>query len=204
MLSTRPPASSGRSSKTKDSDTEVFKPSIVQDAESRSPRAREYEEKTKGILNLVMRALAGNETTVPDAAVFIEHGPAFASKAGDLAAHDRRVSKAIDFIATGTDNPYGALVVAALPILAQVIRNHESDSAKPFTIRIPFTKKTFTPKIKIKLNTPLIRAMTVHPMSLVKKVFGDPDLKKALIENGVDVALPEYQNVGSLNGKPAS
>lgn len=193
-LDTRPPVTRARSPRPTDI-PQFNKPSIVTDKQSRSERARAYEEKTAGLLNLFMRMTAANEATVCDAAAIIEHGPAFASKMGDLAAHDQRVRHGIDIITSGTENPYAAVALAALPLLSQIIRNHETETAKPFEIRIPFTKRTFKPKIKVKLNVPVLRALTVAPRQLIERVFGDADNKATLVNAGIDVALPEYRNL---------
>lgn len=180
------------------------RPTIVQDADDRPERAKEYEDKTAGILNYLMRACAVNEGSVADAAAFIEHGPAFASKAGDLAHRDERVRKTIDFLTQGTDNPYVALALAGLPLLMQVIRNHETDTARPIQIRIPFTRKTWTPRVRITLRNGLLRSMTSQPRTLIDKIFSDPEIRNALISTGVDVALPEYQTKSAANGNHAS
>lgn len=201
-LSTNPPetANTRRSRGPRPTDIPTLtKPSILADKQSRSERARAYEEKTAGILNLAMRMCAGNETTVPDAAAFIAYGPPLASKIGDLAAHDQRVRHGIDLITSGTDNPYAAVVVAALPLISQIIRNHETETAKPFEIRIPFTKRTFKPRVRIRLNVPVLRGLTTAPSKIIDKVFGDPDIRAALVTQGIDVALPEYRNASEQN-----
>lgn len=197
-LDTKPPGTRARSPRPTDI-PQVHKPSIVADKQSRSERARSYEEKTAGLLNLFMKMTAANESTVSDAAAIIEHGPALASKMGDLAAHDQRVRHGIDIITSGTENPYAAVVMAALPLLSQIIRNHETETAKPVEIRIPFTKRTFKPKFKVRLNIPVLRALTSAPQKLIERVFGDPDNKAALINAGIDVALPEYRNLSERN-----
>jgi hypothetical protein len=171
--------------------------SILGSKKSRSEKAHAYEEKVESVLSLVMRMLAGSEATVSDAAVFIEHGEALSEKMGDLAAHDKRVAHGIDLITSGTENPYAAVVLAALPIISQLIRNHETDTAKPFEIRIPFTKRTFKPRIRIRLNIAFMRALTIPPRQLIQNVFGREDVRKALIESGVEVALPEYRDVNA-------
>lgn len=166
---------------------------------ARSEKAIAYDDKVQGVLSMVMRMLASSESTVSDAATFIEHGEAFASKMGDLAARDKRVAHGIDLITSGSENPYVAVVLAALPIVAQITRNHETDTARPFEIRIPFTKRTIKPKIKIKLNIAFMRALTVHPRTLIQNVFSRPEVREALIEQGVEVALPEYRNVNATS-----
>jgi hypothetical protein len=195
-LDTKPPGARPRSVRPTDI-PDFSTQSILGQKKSRSEKARAYDEKVQGVLSLAMRMLATNENTVADAAVFIEHGTAFASKMGDLAAHDKRVAHGIDLITTGTENPYAAVVVAALPMIAQIIRNHETETAKPFEIRIPFTKRTFKPKIKIRLNIAFMRALTVHPRQMIHSVFSREDIRAGLISSGVEVALPEYRDVNA-------
>lgn len=182
---------------------EAFVANLVAAKPDRSERAKEYEEKVAGVLNVLMRAFAGNPATVADAAAVIEYGPALASKTGDLAAHDATARKIVDFITTGSDNPYVAVMVAALPLAAQILRNHESTEAKPFEVKIPFTKKTIRPKFRIRLRNPLLRAMTSSPGALVRKIFTNPEYVAALHSQGIDVAHPEFpKNVAAANGNP--
>jgi hypothetical protein len=195
-LDTKPPGTRTRGPRPTDIPN-LSAQSILVDKKSRSEKAIAYDEKVQGVLSLVMKMCAANEATVADAATFIEHGEAFASKMGDLAAHDKRVAHGIDIITSGTENPYAAVVLAALPIVAQIIRNHETETAKPFEIRIPFTKRTFKPKIRIRLNIAFMRALTVNPRQMIQSVFGREDIRTALIANGVEVALPEYKDVNA-------
>lgn len=195
-LDTKPPGTRVRSPRPTDIPN-LSAQSILVDKKSRSEKAIAYDEKVQGVLSLVMKMCAANEGTVADAAAFIEHGEALASKMGDLAAHDKRVAHGIDLITSGTENPYAAVVLAALPLVAQIIRNHETETAKPFEIRIPFTKRTFKPKIKIRLNIAFMRALTVSPRQMISSVFGREDIRAALIANGTEVALPEYKDVNA-------
>ena len=195
-IDTRPPGSRTRGPRP--TDIPEFSPqSILGEKKSRSEKARAYDQKSQDVLSLIMRMCAQNEGTVADAAAFIEHGEALASKLGDLAAHDKRVARGIDLITSGTENPYAAVVVAMLPLVAQIIRNHETETAKPVEIRIPFTKRTIKPKIRIRLNIAFMRALTVHPRQMIKNVFGREDVRAALIASGVEVALPEYKDVNA-------
>lgn len=193
-LDTKPPGTRTRGPRPTDL-PDFSTQSILGEKKSRSEKARAYDQKAQDVLALVMKMCAANESTVADAAAFIEHGEALASKVGDLAAHDKRVAHGIDIITSGTENPYAAVVLAALPLISQLIRNHESDTAKPFEIRIPFTKRSFKPKIKIRLNIAFMRALTVHPRQMIQNVFGREDVRTALIASGVEVALPEYRDV---------
>lgn len=190
--------------------TPTFTPPTLVEAKDRSPKAEEYEEKAAGFLNYLMQSLASNEGTVADSAAFILHGPGFASKAGDLAAHDPRVAKAIDFISSGTDNPYAALAIASLPLVMQIIRNHESETARPLEVRVPFTKRTFKPRIRIRLKNRFLRSLTQAPGQLIERIFHNEEIAKQLMAQGVDVALPAYRgkndngNNGNGNGRVRS
>lgn len=197
-LDTKPPGTRGRAQGPRPTDIPDFSAqSILGKKKSRSEKAYAYEKKSEDFLGFIMRLCASNENTVADAATLIEHGEAFSSKLGDLAAHDKRVAHGIDLITSGSENPYAAVVLAALPIVAQIIRNHETETAKPFEIRIPFTQRTFKPKIKIRLNIAFMRALTMHPRQMIQSVFGRDDVRQALISSGVEVALPEYRNVNA-------
>lgn len=170
----------------------------------RAPRAKTYENKTKRILNAVMRAAAANEATLPDAAAIIMHGKQFSEKAGDLANADPRVRRAIDFLSDGTENPYVAFAVAALPMAAQLYRNHQDVLAPKAVVesvkarrsagkerpgrkfRIPFTKRTIT--IRFRMTLPSVTNFTNDPHALTAYVFENEEIVTALQKAGVEVA----------------
>jgi len=158
------------------------------DAPQRTKRAKEYEARVTGLLQMGMAACVENPSTVADAAAIIEHGPVIASKMGDLADHDERVRKAVDFITSGTENPYLSVAIATLPLVAQILRNHESDVTKNVEFKIPFTKKTVRMPFKIKLKNPFLRGITKEPEVLSQKVYGQPELMAALRSQGLNVA----------------
>lgn len=168
--------------------------SPIAKAPNRTQRAQDYEEKVTGILSVAMKATAQNESTIPDAAAIITHGPAFASKLGDLADHDPRVRKAVDFITQGTDNPYAALMVATIPFVAQVIRNHETTAPVKVGIRIPFTKRTLRVPFNLKLRNPFLRSVTHAPKDISTAVFDNPAIRASLLSQRIDVAWPGYHN----------
>lgn len=193
VIQTKPPVKG----KGGDASSTFSRTSILENKKPRSAKAEEYEKKVTGIVGFAMRMCAGNPKTVADAAALIEHGEAFAAKMGDLAAHDKRVQNGIDVIASGSDNPYIAVALATLPLISQIIRNHETETANPIQVKIPFIKRIFRPRIRVRLNVPVLRALTEHPVSYIRRIFGDPAIKAALISNGIDVALPEYQDTGN-------
>lgn len=166
--------------------------SAITEGTNRPQRARDYEEKVSGILNVAMKATAQSERTITDAAAIISHGPAFASKLGDLADHDPKVRKAVDFITSGTDNPYAAMMVAAIPLIAQIVRNHETEAPVKVGIRIPFTKRTFKMPFRLQLRNPLLRSVTQEPKDLASAVFENPAIRSALIKQRTEVAWPGY------------
>lgn len=159
----------------------------------RTKRAKDYELKATDFLNTAMRALASSEATVPDAAAVITHGDIFAAKLGDLADADPRVRRAVDWITAGTENPYVAVVAAALPLVAQVVRNHEVDNTVRVGIRIPFTKRTIRIPFKMKLNNKILRGLTRRPQDITDAVFQNPEIKHALLAARVEVAYPGYR-----------
>lgn len=164
-------------------------PTSVAAAPERTKRAEEYERKITDVLSQIMRMCAANESTVADAATLIQHGPALASKAGDLADQDARVRKAVDMITSGTENPYIALGLATLPLVAQIMRNHETgDVSKRIHLRIPFTKRSFKLPFKLRLSNPFVRSLTVPPDHITNATFGNPDIRNALAQQGIDLA----------------
>lgn len=158
----------------------------------RTARSKEYETKTTNFLSQFMQAFAGNPATIADAAALITHGPTFSAKVGDLADADPRVRKAVDFITTGTDNPYLSLALATLPLVAQVVRNHETEAPVRVGIKIPFTKRTWKVPFSLKLRNPFLRSVTHEPPSLVSAVFGNPAIRAAMEQQRVVVAYDGY------------
>lgn len=162
--------------------------SPIAEAPQRTTRAKKYEDKISTLLNTVMRATAGSEKTVADAAAIITHGPVFASKAGDLADEDERVRRAIDFVTSGTDNAYAAFLLAGIPLAVQILRNHETEAPVKVGIKIPFTKRTFKIPFRLRLRNPMLRSLTQHPKSLTEAVFSNPAIREALEKQQVEVA----------------
>jgi hypothetical protein len=162
--------------------------SPVADAPTRTARAKNYEQKITELLNYGMRVTAEIPATVADSAAIIVHGPAVASKMGDLADQDPRVRRAVDFITSGTDNPYAALVVATLPLVAQIIRNHETEAPVRVGLRIPFTQRTFKVPFKLRLKNPFLRSITTAPDDLTAGVFANPAIIAAMAEQKIEVA----------------
>jgi hypothetical protein len=173
----------------------------IADAPDRTKRAKEYEKKTNGILNQIMRICLAKENTVADGAAIINYGEAFSSKMGDLADQDERVRRGIDLITSGTENPYIALLFAAIPLGAQILRNHEQTEVRTERhIRIPFTKKTIRIpfKFRIKLG-PRVRSMTASPDRLIAATLMNPEIMQALAEENIYVAW-KFTAEPTMNG----
>jgi hypothetical protein len=169
------------------------------EAKERTKRAKEYEGKVKNFLNLCARMSAGNSSTVADSATILAYGPPWASKAGDLADHDERVRRAIDLLASGTDNPYASFALATIPMFLQFMRNHENAEVKAERrIRVPFSKRTFRLpfRLRIKLNG-RAKNMTMDPNALVNAVFSDPTIRAQFEKDGIQIAYPN-----NMNGQP--
>jgi hypothetical protein len=155
--------------------------------------AREYEKKTAAALNSVFRGLAGNPSTVIDAAAILVFGDGFSAAAGELAQEDERARGFIDFLATPS-NPWIAFAMVALPLGAQLMRNHETaleemePVKKVIGVKIPFTKRAISIPLRIKPRLPRqLRSQTSEPEAMLA-VFEHPDVKRALKKRGIDVA----------------
>jgi hypothetical protein len=177
----------------------------------RPPRAKQYQKKAQRFLNVIMRSAVKHEETLPDAAAIIMYGPDFCEKLGDLANHDARVRRGVDFIMEGAENPYLAFAIAALPMAAQVYRNHQQEMAPRAIvesvrrgraaakdqpgrkIRIPFTKRTIS--VRFRIHFPSVENFSNEPAALTEFVFGDDKIRAALQKAGIEVA--------SLNGNAA-
>lgn len=162
-------------------------PNIVDEPDI-SKRAAAYEEKVSGALNMVMQMTIGNEKTVADAAAIIEHGPGLAKQLGVLADHDPKVRASIDFITSGTSNPYAAVVVAAIPLIAQILRNHEQETPTDLEIKLPIIKRIFRVKWRIRLKSKALRSLTKTKDEQLESQLGRDDIRMALAAQEIDVA----------------
>jgi hypothetical protein len=88
-------------------------------------KARSYERRVQSMMKAGMIASL-NAENFPDAATFLKHGPGFAKAAGNLAAEDAKAAHVIDML-TAPDSPYIMFAMVALPMLAQLTRNHQAD-----------------------------------------------------------------------------
>jgi hypothetical protein len=86
-------------------------------------RARSYERRVQSMMKAGMVASL-NARNWPDAATFLKHGPGFAKAAGNLAAEDTRAAHIVDML-TAPDSPYIMFAMVAIPMVAQLVRNHE-------------------------------------------------------------------------------
>jgi hypothetical protein len=170
--------------------------------------AREYRQRMESILKAgLMGAL--NTGQMADAAAILAHGPGFASATGQLADADERARRAIDLI-TAPASPLLLFAMTAIPLVAQLVRNHEKQVAEvPQTIRQRraerkaakatgvqqpprFTFKVLGRSIPVRFRMRfnvgkafgMFRAQTADPDRLAFKVFSDPKLVGALQRQG--------------------
>jgi hypothetical protein len=130
---------------------------------------------------------AQHPDTIADSAAIIVYGPKLTAKIGDLAATDTRVASMVNFLDEGTSNPLGAALVAALPLVMQLIRNHEPVlEPAPRGFKIPFLKhrdgtpRRFELKWKVGIKLGKLRNRTYDPVQLENFVFDNPDIKAQL------------------------
>lgn len=161
--------------------------------ERRKNGAKAYEDKVTDILKMGVSLTVGNPATVVDAAALLLHGDKVSYAFGDLAVTDSRTATVIDFLHGGTGNPATAAVMAALPLVLQIVRNHEPQLETVTRINIPFTRQrigfNIPSRFKVKIsNNKVAAAMTNDPVKLYQQAF-TPDVVQAIHDNlKVDVA----------------
>lgn len=179
-----------------DPEPQYTEPQNVANERKRSAKAKAYEAQVNAIVSAWFKASVGKPGMVADAAALSLYGPNLAEKTGDLAAHDPRIGKFIDALNGGVENPYLAMIAAALPLALQLIRNHEPIlEPNPRTFRIPFSKTKKNPngrslgikKFGIKLG--VFRHQTDDPERLYKYVFEESSAMRAAMEQqGITIA----------------
>jgi hypothetical protein len=181
----------------------------------RSARAVAYQKKIDDVFRGIFKVAAERKSTVADAATIMLSGPELAEKAGNLADHDERFRKGIDWLLEGTENPYISFAVVAIPFALQIYRNHENsanpkavvtafrenraaakESGKTRRLRIPFTSRSI--EFKLAFQFPSLHAVTNEPSELTAHVFSNPSVQQTLIREGINLAWES-----SVNGSPS-
>jgi hypothetical protein len=116
------------------------------------------------------------------------HGPKFARTWGDVAAENKTVANAIDFITKPSDSPMTAAILATVPFVLQVIRDHEPVAETPIRVlRVPFTKREIKLRFNVKLGR--LQNMTLSPDDLTERVLAIPEINSQIEKWGLKVAL---------------
>lgn len=173
--------------------------------------AREYEKKTEAALNSVMRFLAQNPKTVPDAATIIAYGDNFAAAVGEVAEISSSTRRMMDLVLS-PESPWLALAIAGIPMATQLMRNHEpgiqqvrtnlknrpsradrkaarqeSKATRPkITLNLLGRQVRITVPFRFKFS--FVMSQTVEPDKLADAVFKNEQVVKALKKRGIDVA----------------
>lgn len=169
-----------------DKDSDSPDASLI-DAPKRKPTAVRYEKKTRGLFNTAFHITVRQQKTLPDAAAILMHGPNISEAVGDLAAENEWVARSIDMLTDTTENAALSLIIAAVPFIAQVVRNHEpsADIEGPRTIRIPFIKRQF--RLRFNLKFKQLRKFSHEPAALTTHVFTQPAVVEKLQKQGISV-----------------
>ena len=162
--------------------------------EKESPRAKKYRLKVRHGINFLITGLVQTPNGAPDAAALIYHGPAVSTAIGQLADEDAKVRRVIDFITDDTiDNPWLNASVIMVPLIVQMMRNHESAVEQlpgKFKIRIPFTKRYLRVPVKFKFTLSWAKNISYEPQYLTANVLGNPDVQENLAKRGIKIAWP--------------
>lgn len=144
-------------------------------AKARPRGAVGYEAKVNNILMTGVAFTAGNPATVTDAAALLIHGKKMSYAYGDLAATDTRVAGVVDFLNGGTMSPLGAAIAATLPLVLQLVRNHEPELSTVSRISLPFTRGRIgfklPSRIKFKLGNKTKNMFTNDSYDLYHQAF---------------------------------
>jgi hypothetical protein len=159
------------------------------DPPKRKPGAIKYEKKVHGLFNTGFHLTVRQPRTIADAAAILMYGPEISKSVGDLAAENANVARAVDMITDTTENAALSLVFAAVPFVAQVLRNHEPtapvESRKG--IRIPFTQRVIRFKFNLKFKQ--LRNFSHDPNSLTAHVFTQPAVVEKLNKQGITIVI---------------
>lgn len=97
-------------------------------APAAAPRGPSPQEALQGLLQMPAAGLiiagqrAGSVALVADGATILVHGPGLAAAIAELAENDPRVMALLERVLTF--GPYGGLLAALFPMVAQLARNH--------------------------------------------------------------------------------
>lgn len=168
--------------------------------------ARDYEKRVASLVKTIAFGRMQSPGGLPDAAALIYNGANFSAASGMLAAEDKYAAKMIDII-TSPENPYVVFAIAAIPMVAQLMRNHEADlqgatakvkmtraqrkahaaaHPKPVAeLTIPILKKKIRVKVPFRIKLTMLRSQSVDPGTLVNVVFSDVKVRRELRKQGV-------------------
>jgi hypothetical protein len=159
------------------------------DAKKETARAAQYRKKVSRGLANIWRPLLQDPNTINDAAAILNYGPDFARAIGELADRDAKARRIIDFASDGMDNPYANVLIAGIPLIAQLMRNHEDKlDIHVRTVKIPFLKRQINLKFGIKLGR--FRNLTYEPSYITQHVLSDQKLIDILAKQGIKIGWP--------------
>lgn len=151
---------------------------------ARAPGAIKYERKAADIITSFIASTTQKPGTMADAAALIMTGEAVAKATGDLAAHDDRVARGMDWMTEGLVNPYLAFGMAVAPLVIQLVRNHEP-VFEPKQRKIGFRKFAIKVPFKFGIKLGILRHRSAEPEQLVINVFNDARVVKKLNDLGI-------------------
>lgn len=163
---------------------------ITRPVQSRT--AKQYSAKMRKLMQTAFRVTAAKEQTVADSAALIMHSENISEKFGNLAEADARVARGIDWLVDGSENPYAAAITATVPLILQMIRNHEPQlEPAQRGIRVPFTKGKRVIKLRFGIKLGQLEPLTNDPDALVQYVYSQPAVIDKIKKHGIYVAFRE-------------
>jgi hypothetical protein len=157
------------------------------DPKPQGVKSRKYEKKMRDLFKTGFHITVRNKRTQADAATILMYGPDLSKAVGDLAEQEPWVAKAIDMLTETTDNAAMALVMAAVPFITQVVRNHEPVAdIESRGIKVPFTKRV----IHLRFNFPLWKRLRIYshePEALKFHVFNNESVAEKMRAQGLKI-----------------
>jgi hypothetical protein len=165
--------------------------------------AQKYEARVASLMKAGLMASI-NAENYPDAATFLKHGPKFSKAAGNLAADNAQFAGLIDII-TAPESSTVMFALAAIPLFAQLWRNHQSEvseAASTFSERRKQRKTERKQGIKppVTVNKPirfkLFRRQITIPIRLRIKLPNPAKAFKAFLAPTEDPRRLAYEILG--------
>lgn len=157
----------------------------LMEQKEQTARSKRYQKKANVPFRIAFKRLMQRNETIPDAATVLIYAPKLTRAVGDLADENERFRNALDMLTETVENPYAAVLAAAIPFGLQILRNHEPD-AETLHRGIPIWKgKRILTRFTFRIKVGWLRAATDEPAAITQYVFSNPNVVAVLSKQGM-------------------